>query len=65
MPNWKVLLDEVKAAGSTYDLIRRKYLAELSKITGRNVIVYYSGWLQKTELIVAAQPGWWTRAQAD
>lgn len=51
MPNWSVLLDEVKSAGSTYDLIRRKYLAQLHQVTGRNVIVYYSGWLQKTDLL--------------
>lgn len=51
MPNWKDLLDEVKKAGSTYDLIRRQYLARLAEATGRNVIVYYSGWLQKTDLL--------------
>lgn len=47
MPNWSQLLDEVKSAGSTHDLIRRKYLKELADYTGRNTIVYYSGWLQK------------------
>ena len=50
IPTWKNLADEVRAAGSTYDVIRRKYLSRLSKITGRNVIVYYSGWLQKLAL---------------
>jgi hypothetical protein len=50
LPNWKNILDEVNAAGSTYDGIRRKYIKKLSKITGRNVIVYYSGWLQKPQL---------------
>jgi hypothetical protein len=33
--------------GSGLDVVRRKYLKALSDITGRNVIVYYSGWLQK------------------
>jgi membrane-bound ClpP family serine protease len=33
--------------GSGYDVVRRKYIKELSDLTGRNVIVYYSGWLQK------------------
>ncbi|MFH1746367.1 MAG: S49 family peptidase [Planctomycetota bacterium] len=33
-----------------YDVLRRKYLAELGSHTNRNVIVYYSGWLQKPEL---------------
>jgi ClpP class serine protease len=47
MPNWNQILDELKSAGSTYDIIRRKYLMKLHEITGRNVIVYYSGWLQK------------------
>ena len=47
MPNWNQLLDEVRAAGSTHDVIRRRYLAKAHKTTGRNLIVYYSGWLQK------------------
>jgi ClpP class serine protease len=29
------------------DFVRRKYLKEFSDSTGRNVIAYYSGWLQK------------------
>jgi len=51
MPNWKQLRDEIDAEGSTYDIIRRKYLSNLYNITGRNIIVYYSGWLQKPNLI--------------
>lgn len=50
MPTWKDLADEIKAAGSTYDSVRRKYLTKLNRVTGRNVIVYYSGWLQKPAL---------------
>lgn len=50
MPGWNDLLEEVKAAGTTHDLIRRKYLVRLSRLTKRNTIVYYSGWLQKGEL---------------
>jgi membrane-bound ClpP family serine protease len=60
MPNWKTLLSEVRelhAAGSTYDTIRRKYLANLHEVTGRNVIVYYSGWLQKRDLSQQGYPG--------
>lgn len=49
MPSWKQVLDEVRAAGSIYDVTRRKYLAALHEVTGRNVIVYYSAWLQKRE----------------
>jgi ATP-dependent protease ClpP protease subunit len=47
MPNWNQLLNEIKAAGSMHDVIRRRYLAKLHELTGRNVIIYYSGWLQK------------------
>lgn len=47
MPNWNQLLNEIKAAGSMYDVIRRRYLARVHEITGRNVVIYYSGWLQK------------------
>jgi hypothetical protein len=50
MPNWKELLGERTSVGSNYDVIRRKYLRRLAKATGRNVIAYYSGWLQKPEL---------------
>lgn len=50
MPDWKEMLDEVKASGSIYDKIRRDYLSKLHTQTGRNIIVYYSGWLQKSEL---------------
>lgn len=50
MPNWKELLEEVKTAGSTHDVIRRKYLQQLHEKTGRNVIVYYPGWFQKGDL---------------
>lgn len=49
MPNWRSILSEIQVAGSTYDVIRRKYLQKLHEVTGRNVIVYYSGWLQKPE----------------
>ena len=47
MPNWNQLLDELNAAGSMHDVIRRRYLKKVSEITNRNVIIYYSGWLQK------------------
>lgn len=50
MPNWKQLLDELKERGSAHDIVRREYLEKLHKHTGRNVIAYYSGWLQKGAL---------------
>lgn len=54
MPNWNEILDEIQKAGSTHDVIRRKYLQQLHELTERNVIVYYSGWLQKRELDAAS-----------
>jgi len=50
MPDWNQLLNEVTALGSQFDVLRRKYLARLHQATGRNVIIYYSGWLQKPQL---------------
>lgn len=51
MASWKEVLDEVAATGSQYDVIRRRYVADLARLTNRNVIVYYSGWLQKGQLL--------------
>jgi ClpP class serine protease len=50
VPNWKQILDEIQKNGSNFDIIRRKYIRRLSSLTKRNVIIYYSGWLQKPEL---------------
>jgi len=35
----------------SYDVVRRKYLKKLAAKTKRNVIIYYSAWLQKSELL--------------
>ena len=51
MPNWNELLDELKNMGSTQDVLRRKYLDVLHKVTNRNIIIYYSGWMQKPGLL--------------
>ena len=50
MPNWSELLREISVIGSPFDVLRRKYIRELSRYTKRNVICYYSGFLQKPEL---------------
>lgn len=50
MSNWKEVLGRVQATGSAHDVVRREAIRELAKQTSRNVIVYYSGWLQKPEL---------------
>ena len=47
MPDWKDILNELQATGSAHDVIRRKYLKHLNDVTQRNIIIYYSGWLQK------------------
>ncbi|SDX46076.1 serine protease, ClpP class [Hydrobacter penzbergensis] len=53
MPNWKEVLQEIQEAHkkdpatNPLDTVRRKYLASIEKHTGRNVIAYYSGWLQR------------------
>jgi hypothetical protein len=51
MPNWKQVLDEINHEHSlgnpgALDTVRRKYLALIQAKTGRNLIAYYSGWLQ-------------------
>jgi len=56
MPDWNQILEELNAveaaarSQSTFDLVRRRYLKQLHELSGRNVIVYYSGWLQKPNL---------------
>jgi hypothetical protein len=52
MPNWKEVLDEIQECPyrNQLDHVRRKYLKELHGLTGRNLICYYSGFLQKPGL---------------
>ncbi len=52
MPIWSEILAELASTQQQpglldFDGVRRKYLAELYGYTGRNVILYASGWLQK------------------
>src|SRR4051794_17822109 len=49
MPNWNDILVECSRE-SNYDIVRRRYLKALQEKTGRNVITYYSAWLQKPQL---------------
>lgn len=50
MPNWNQIGTEIeegqRAGRLIYDTVRRSYLKKLHELTGRNVIIYYSGWLQ-------------------
>lgn len=57
MPNWSEILNEINIFNNPFDSIRRKYLRALHEITERNVIVYYSGWLQKQELVAERYNG--------
>ena len=54
MPDWNQILDELNALDTAsinkFDTLRRRYLKRLHELTKRNVIVYYSGWLQKSQV---------------
>lgn len=52
MPNWISVLKEISGAqtDSPLDLVRRRYLKRLHKHTDRNVIAYYSGFLNKSRI---------------
>lgn len=49
MPNWGEVLNEIQGVyiENPLDSVRRKYLSIMNKYTNRNVIAYYSGFLQK------------------
>jgi hypothetical protein len=55
MANWNDILNEIQGlrdkhavqAKFAIDIVRRKYLNSLHKVTGRNIIAYYSGFLSK------------------
>lgn len=55
MPNWSEVLHEIVQSDATspLDEVRGKYLARLSEFTNRNLIAYYSGWLQSPGLVAA------------
>jgi hypothetical protein len=55
LPNWSHVTKEIAkakatAGSSAFDIVRRKYLAQLQQHTGRNIICYYSGFLTKPGL---------------
>lgn len=47
MPNFYDLFNELQQSGTQYDIIRNKYIAKFAHLRERNVICYYSGWLDK------------------
>ena len=49
MPSWSKILNEIDAGANvqrTLVLKRQEYLKQISALTGRNTIAYYSGWLK-------------------
>jgi membrane-bound ClpP family serine protease len=61
MPNWHDVFVEIQTlqaqaqaqAVNAQNTIRRKYLLDLHKHTGRNIIAYYSGWLSKGSIYLS------------
>ena len=48
MANWHEIYGEIKASSDGYDRVRHKYLEKFRELRGgRNVILYYSGWLHR------------------
>lgn len=50
MGGWSDVSALTAKVGSAHDVVRRQALAELHALTGRNVIAYYSAWLQKAAI---------------
>ena len=49
MPKWSEILGEIEASSNVQRALalkRHSYLESISKLTGRNTIAYYSGWLK-------------------
>ena len=49
MPSWNAILKEIQSDPNIdpFRNVRQKYIQKLFQARKRNVIVYYSGWLQK------------------
>lgn len=59
MPSWSEVLEEIhlehkNGTANPLDVVRRRYLEKIHLKTNRNVIAYYSGWLQKPSIADAA-----------
>ena len=48
MPSWGDVLNKLNSAPNPMDEIRRRYLGIMHQYTGRNVIAYYSAFIQKS-----------------
>lgn len=47
MPSWIQIVAQMQQNPAGLDQVRRQYITSLANVTGRNVIAYYSGWLQR------------------
>lgn len=50
MPSWGEVLDELRSVENPLDVMRHKYMEIMNKYTDRNVISYYSAFIQKPGL---------------
>ena len=56
MPSWNVILKEIQEAHKAnpgkdaFHTVRQKYIHQLFQQRGRNIITYYSGWLDKPNI---------------
>lgn len=50
MATWDKVLQAIQQQNA-FDTLRKQYIQKLSKHTGRNTIIYYSGWLQKPNIV--------------
>lgn len=50
MPSWGAILENLKNTPNPLDAMRAKYLNTMFQYTGRNVIAYYSAFVQKPRL---------------
>lgn len=50
MPSWGNVMERLNNEPNPVDTMRRKYLKTMFKYTGRNVIAYYSAFIQKPNL---------------
>lgn len=47
MPSWGEVQEKLRSAENPLDVMRRKYLEVMNEYTGRNIIAYYSAFIQK------------------
>lgn len=50
MPSWGAVLESLNSVPNPLDSMRKKYLEIMHQYTGRNIIAYYSGFIQKPGL---------------